>query len=76
MEALSVKEPIGWVIDNSAHDSFAFVVVEGKQVEFGNYYIVKHPSKGVDVLTRAVAVNYKNPEMDLTRYGPRYAKKV
>jgi len=70
-----VKEPVGWVIDNSAHDSFAFVVVEGKQVEFGNYYIVKHPSKGVDVLTRAVAVNYKNPEMDLTRYGPRYAKK-
>jgi hypothetical protein len=70
-----LKDPVGWVIDNSAHDSFAFVVVEGKQVEFGNYYIVKHPSKGVDVLTRAVAVNYKNPEMDLTRYGPRYAKK-
>jgi len=75
MEAVSVKEPVGWVIDNSAHDSFAFVVIEGKQVEFGNYYIVKHPSKGVDVLTRAVVINYKNPEMDLTRYGPRYAKK-
>ena len=70
-----MKEPVGWVMDNSAHDSFSFVVIEGKQVEFGNYYIVKHPSKGVDVLTRAVAVNYKNPEMDLTRYGPRYAKK-
>jgi len=70
-----VKEPVGWVIDNSAHDSFSFVVVEGRQVEFGNYYIVKHPSKGVDVLTRAVVINYKNPEMDLTRYGPRYAKK-
>lgn len=70
-----MKEPVGWVIDNSAHDSFSFVVIEGKQVEFGNYYIVKHPSKGVDVLTRAVAINYKNPEMDLTRYGPRYAKK-
>jgi len=75
MEAVGVKEPVGWVIDNSAHDSFSFVVVEGKQVEFGNYYIVKHPSKGVDVLTRAVVINYKNPEMDLTRYGPRYAKK-
>jgi hypothetical protein len=75
MEVVSDKEPIGWVIDNSAHDSFAFVVIEGKQVEFGNYYIVKHPTRGVDVLTRAVAINYKNPEMDLTRYGPRYAKK-
>jgi len=73
MEA--VREPIGWVIDNSAHDSFSFVVMEGKHVEFGNYYIVKHPSKGVDVLTRVVRINYKNPEMDLRRYGPRYAKK-
>ncbi len=67
MEA--VREPIGWVIDNSAHDSFSFVVMEGKHVEFGNYYIVKHPSKGVDVLTRVVRINYKNPEMDLRRYG-------
>lgn len=70
-----MKEPVGWVVDNSSHDSFAFVVIEGKHVEFGSYYIVKHPTKGVNVLTRAVAINYKNPEMDLTRYGPRYAKK-
>lgn len=70
-----MREPIGWIIDNSAHDVFSFVIVEGKQVEFGNYCIVKHPIKGVDVLTRVVSVNYKNPEMDIGRYGPRYAKK-
>ncbi|MCS4541024.1 MAG: ATP-binding protein, partial [Euryarchaeota archaeon] len=70
-----MKEIVGWVLDNSAHDSFSFVVLEEKHVEFGNYYIVKHPTKGVEVLTRAVGINYKNPEMDITRYGPRYAKK-
>lgn len=70
-----MKEIVGWVLDNSAHDSFSFVVLEEKRVEFGNYYIVKHPTKGVEVLTRAVGINYKNPEMDITRYGPRYAKK-
>lgn len=70
-----MKEPVGWIIDNSAHDIFSFVVMEGKHAEFGNYYIVKHPTRGVDVLTRAIGINYKNPEMDITRYGPRYAKK-
>lgn len=70
-----MKDPVGYVVDNSSHDNFSFVVQEGKQVQFGNYYIVKHPAKSVDVLTRAVGINFRNPEMDLTRYGPRYAKK-
>lgn len=69
------REPVGRVIDNSAYDSFTFVVEEGKHVQFGNYYVVRHPSKEVDVLTRIIGLNYRNPEMDVSRYGPRYAKK-
>jgi DNA helicase HerA-like ATPase len=72
---MAEREVIGWVIDNSAHDRFSFVVLEGKRVEFGRYYLIRHPTKGVDVLTRAMGVSYRNPEMDISRYGPRYGKK-
>jgi DNA helicase HerA-like ATPase len=72
---MAEREVMGWVIDNSAHDRFSFVVLEGKQVEFGKYYLIRHPTKGADVLTRAIGVSYRNPEMDIARYGPRYGKK-
>ena len=69
------REQIGYVISGSSHDRFYFVIQEGKQVEFGNYYIIQHPTKKVDVLTRAVGISWQNPEMAITRHGPRYAKK-
>jgi DNA helicase HerA-like ATPase len=53
------QDVIGWVIDNSAHDRFSFDVLEGKHVEFGKYYFIKHPTKGIDVLTRVMKVGYK-----------------
>jgi DNA helicase HerA-like ATPase len=53
------REIIGQIIDNSAHDRFSFDVLEGKHVEFGKYYLIKHPTKGVDVLTRVMRVGYR-----------------
>jgi hypothetical protein len=56
---MAERDVLGWVIDNSAHDRFSFDVLRGKHVEFGKYYLIKHPTKGVDVLVRVIKVGYK-----------------
>jgi DNA helicase HerA-like ATPase len=57
---MAEREIIGWVTDNSAHDRFSFDVLEGKHVRSGNYYLISHPTKGVDVLTRVIRVGYRS----------------
>jgi DNA helicase HerA-like ATPase len=54
------RDVIGQIIDNSAHDKFSFEVQEGKHVEFGKYYLIKHPTKGVDVLIMVMKVGYRS----------------
>jgi len=66
---------IGYALSGCTQDFLSLVVVETEKVKVNNYYFVKHPITGQNVLVRIYQIRPYNPEMITGRTGPLAGKK-